>query len=85
MLVDILGIFPRGLYIDELINVSRHELHNECDYIREAEYQTRYHNACIVSPEKFYAPRVIEHMSNKEILCTEFVDGVEIDTLMGES
>lgn len=24
-------------------------------------------------------------MSNKEILCTEFVDGVEIDTLMGES
>lgn len=38
MLVDILGIFPRGLYIDELINVSRHELHNECDYKREAEY-----------------------------------------------
>jgi len=38
-----------------------------------------------VSPEKFYAPKVVEHLSNKEILCTEFVDGVEIDTLVGAS
>jgi len=82
MLVDVLGIFPRGLYIDELINVSRLELHDECDYEREASYQMRYHNSCIVSPLKYYTPRVISHMSNKEILCTEFVDGVEIDTLM---
>ena len=84
MLVDVLGVFPRGLYLDELIKVSRSELHDECDYEREAAYQIKYHNACIVSPEKYYAPRVIEHMSNKEILCTEFVDGVEIDTLMQE-
>ena len=39
----------------------------------------------MVSPSKYYAPRVIDHLSNKEILCTEFVDGVEIDTLVGES
>ena len=38
MLVDVLGVFPRGLYIDELIRVSRHELRDECNYIREAEY-----------------------------------------------
>jgi len=50
MLVDLLGIFPRGLYVDELIKVSRVELHCECDYEREAAYQMRYHNACVVSP-----------------------------------
>ena len=38
MLVDVLGVFPRGLYIDELIRVSRVELHDECDYEREAAY-----------------------------------------------
>ena len=38
MLVDMLGIFPRGLYLDELIKVSRGELHWECDYLREASY-----------------------------------------------
>jgi aarF domain-containing kinase len=85
LLIDVLGVFPRGLYLNELINVTRGELHWECDYSREAAYQIRYHNSCIVSPEKFYAPKVIEHLSNKEILCTEFVDGVEIDTLVGAS
>ena len=85
MLVDILGVFPRGLYIDELIRVSRSELHDECDYEREATYQRLYHSKCIVAPSKYYAPKVIDHLSNKEILCTEFVDGVEIDTLMSSS
>jgi len=84
MVSDLLGIFPRGLYLDELIKVTRHELHWETDYKREAEYQTRYRNACSVSPEKFYAPEVIEHLSNKEILCSEFVQGVEIDTFKNE-
>lgn len=37
-----------------------------------------------MAPKKYYAPKVVDHLSNKEILCTEFVDGVEIDTLMSE-
>jgi aarF domain-containing kinase len=85
MVADLLGIFPRGLYLDELIKVTRGELHWECDYNREASYQKRYREACIVSPDKFYAPEVIEHLSNKEILCSEFVEGVEIDTFRNES
>lgn len=36
MLIDVLGVFPRGLYLDELIKVTRGELHWECDYSREA-------------------------------------------------
>jgi len=39
----------------------------------------------ITSPEKYYAPSVIDDLSNKELLCTEFVNGVEIDTLVTES
>ena len=38
LLIDVLGIFPRGLYLDELIRVTRGELHWECDYTREAAY-----------------------------------------------
>ena len=85
MLVDILGVFPRGLYVEELIKVSRSELHCECDYIREADYQRKYHDKCSVAPTKYYVPKVVDHLSNKEILCTEFVDGVEIDTLNVDS
>lgn len=38
-----------------------------------------------MSPDKYYAPAVIDHLSNTNILCAEFVDGVEIDTLVNES
>jgi aarF domain-containing kinase len=82
MLIDILGVFPRGLYLNELIKVTRGELHWECDYQREAAMQTRYHDKCIISPDKYYAPKVVPHLSSREILCTEFVEGVEIDTLV---
>lgn len=85
LLIDVLGVFPRGLYLDELIKVTRAEMHWECNYSREAEMQTKYHQKCTVSPEKYYAPKVIAHLSNKEILCSEFVDGVEIDTLVKAS
>jgi aarF domain-containing kinase len=85
MLIDLLGVFPRGLYLNELINVTRGELHWECDYTREAAMQTRYHDKCIISPDKYYAPKVVPHLSSREILCTEFVEGVEIDTLVKAS
>jgi len=85
MMINLLGVFPRGLYLDELIRVTRHELHWETDYEREASYQARYGKAISVSPEKFYAPKVVPHLSSGQILCSEFVDGVEIDTLVGES
>jgi aarF domain-containing kinase len=32
LLIDVLGVFPRGLYLNELIQVTRGELHWECDY-----------------------------------------------------
>lgn len=35
---DMFSVFPRGLYIDEVIRVTRKELHWECDYDREAMY-----------------------------------------------
>ena len=47
--------------------------------------QMKYHNKCTISPEKYYSPKVIPHLSNKEILCSEFVDGVEIDTFVKAS
>ena len=85
MLIDVLGVFPRGLYLNELINVTRGELHWECDYTREARVQSLYRSKVLVSAERFYVPKIIEHLSNREILCSEFVDGVEIDTLTKES
>jgi aarF domain-containing kinase len=77
---------PRGLYLNELIESTRHELHWECDYLREATCQTQY-KAKLLSryPEDYYVPKVVPDLSTKHVLCSEFVEGVEIDTLFNES
>jgi aarF domain-containing kinase len=35
-LIDMFGVFPKGLYLNEMIRVTRGELKWECDYLREA-------------------------------------------------
>lgn len=85
MLIDVLGVFPRGLYLDELIKVTRGELHWECDYEREAQIQMDYRKKVLVSPDKFYVPKIITNLSNKELIVSEFINGVEIDTFGKQS
>jgi aarF domain-containing kinase len=83
-IVDLLGIFPRGLYLNEAIDVARNELHWECNYEREALYQRAYRDHVLNYPNDFYVPKVIDNLSSKTILCSEFVNGREIDTFMGQ-
>jgi aarF domain-containing kinase len=84
-IADILGIFPRGLYINEALDVARRELHWECDYTREASYQRAYREHLLGYPKDFYCPQVVDQLSTKSILCSEFVDGREIDTFVDSS
>lgn len=81
-IIDMLGIFPRGLYLNEAIDVARSELHWECDYEREATYQRAYREHVLGYPEDFYCPKVFDHLSTRSLLCSEFVDGREVDTFM---
>lgn len=85
MVIGIVFGFPRGLYLNELIETTRGELHWECDYLREARYQTAYRKRLLDYPTEYYAPEVITDMTTKHLLCTEFVDGVEIDTITTQS
>jgi len=36
--------FPKGLFLDQLIEASREELKEECNYILEAEKQMKYYD-----------------------------------------
>jgi predicted unusual protein kinase regulating ubiquinone biosynthesis (AarF/ABC1/UbiB family) len=67
--------------LNELVETTRHELYWETDYLREATMQKHYAERIKPYPTEFYTPKVINDMTTKHLLCTEFVDGVEIDTL----
>lgn len=64
------------------VQVVKRELALECDYFYEAECQRRF-KALIEQdadfPEYFKVPAVIEELSGKTVLTTEWVPGVHID------
>ncbi|KAK4533835.1 hypothetical protein CCYA_CCYA19G4717 [Cyanidiococcus yangmingshanensis] len=83
-LLTFTDLIPRGLYLDEAIRVAREELLRECDYVLEAANQERF-------AAKFQGfdqghvniPKVIPSLSTRNILSSEWVDGVPLDRLVG--
>jgi aarF domain-containing kinase len=73
-------IFPKGLYIDDLIKNLGNELRMECDYIQEAEKQMLFKNL-LISDRFYYVPKIYKEYSSNLILCSEFVEGVNVDEL----
>jgi aarF domain-containing kinase len=74
-------MFPKGLYIDELVKNLGNELRMECNYIEEAEKQMHFREM-LKSDAFFYIPRIISNYSTKLILCSEFIEGVSVDELV---
>ena len=71
-----LNLIPKGIFLDDL--------KEECDYLLEAEKQTKFKN--ITENEKFiHVPTVIKELTTKEVLVSEFVEGVSVDELRNVS
>lgn len=70
-------LLPKGLYLDKTIENARTELGWECDYIREAA-NTKQFRKLVGNDQTFKIPEVIDECSGKQVLTTEFLDGVGI-------
>ena len=76
--IHTLDIFPRGLYIENAMEVAREELKRECNYVFEAENQRQY-KALVGDSQYFVVPDVVSELSTTAVLTTEFVAGVPLD------
>lgn len=82
LLVKATGLAPPGLFIDEIIRVGRKEVLQECDYEREMNNQRKFQRLIDTDPflsQVFQVPDVIEELTTKRILTTEFVPGGSIE------
>lgn len=82
LLVTMTNLVPRGLYIDEIMRVAAVELAEECDYLKEAAYQTRYRNLVandLLLSKHTYVPHVFEDLTSDNVITSEFVSGIPID------
>ena len=81
-IVTLTNALPPGLFIDQIISVARTELSWECDYLLEAESQTRYREHIMNDPllnKHTFVPKVYPELSSSRVLTSSFVTGVAID------
>lgn len=77
-LLKMLGILPKGMYLENTLRVAQDELLWETDYHREAE-ATMKMKELLSDEEIFVVPTVIPEMSSKKVLTTELLDGQPIE------
>ncbi|CAK9801574.1 Atypical kinase COQ8B, mitochondrial [Anthophora plagiata] len=77
-IMKVWNIFPKGMFIDNLVEVAKRELAWEVDYVREAECTRRY-KKLIESYSDYYVPAVIDELSTSQVFVTEMVEGIPID------
>ncbi|KAF2651384.1 ubiquinone biosynthesis protein-like protein coq-8 [Lophiostoma macrostomum CBS 122681] len=74
-------LLPRGLFLDKTIANARTELAWECDYVREAECQTRFRELLADDTDVFTVPRVVPEASGHSVLTATLMNGVGVTKL----
>ncbi|TKB02616.1 AarF/ABC1/UbiB kinase family protein [Alteromonas portus] len=89
-LIKITGLVPKSLDINPLLQEAKAQLHQEADYVREADMLNRYrtmvegsdiqckeHNAFVIP--KTYAP-----LTTSTVLAMDFIEAHDLDALLNE-
>ncbi|KAH9514234.1 Atypical kinase coq8a, mitochondrial [Bulinus truncatus] len=76
--MNVWNILPEGLYVDAVVAAARRELAWEVDYVREAQCSKKFRS--LLKGDTFiYVPEVIDELSDKNVLTTEFIEGFPVD------
>lgn len=79
-MVRMAGFVPRSFFVEEGVKEAERELMRECDYVHEATSQRLYRG--YVQGEDmagFYVPEVVDELSGRHVLVSEYVPGIAID------
>uniref|UniRef100_A0A914C0R5 ABC1 atypical kinase-like domain-containing protein n=1 Tax=Acrobeloides nanus TaxID=290746 RepID=A0A914C0R5_9BILA len=77
------GIFPKGMFLDTFTTVARRELKAECDYEREARAANVFRRLLANDPD-FYVPQIYSDLSSKRVLTAEYIEGISVDKCVNE-
>lgn len=80
MFLRLVKLLPVEFDITGIIDEAKRQLHQEADYIQEAEYLRTYHRL-VRDEERFVVPKVHEDLTTKRILAMDYVEGVPLESL----
>eukprot|EP00371_Babesia_bovis_P000568 XP_001609215.1 ABC1family protein [Babesia bovis T2Bo] len=70
------NLIPKSFFVNQFAREIKVELNSECNYENEANFYKIFRQLVL---DGFNVPRVMEHLSTKRIITTEFVTGVPIE------
>jgi len=79
-----LGLAPKGLNLEPVLTAARRQLHQEADYVAEADALEAY-GALVGDDPDFLVPRVHRDLSSTRVLAMDFADGIPVDQLTGQA
>jgi predicted unusual protein kinase regulating ubiquinone biosynthesis (AarF/ABC1/UbiB family) len=79
-LIRLSGLLPAGLDLAPLLDEARRQLHEEADYLREADHLARF-GALLVGEEGLRVPALHSDLTTAEVLAMDFVAGVPVESL----
>ncbi len=77
------GLVPKDLDLTPLLDEARQQLHDEADYLREAEALTTFADLLADDP-RFVVPRVLPELSRTDALAMTFEASAPIEALSDE-
>jgi predicted unusual protein kinase regulating ubiquinone biosynthesis (AarF/ABC1/UbiB family) len=83
MLMRLINLLPVEIDISGIVKESKRQLHQEADYIVEAQYLKSY-RALVQDEPRFVVPKVHDDMTTTRILAMDYVEGVPLESLAGE-
>lgn len=75
------GLLPAGLDIAPHLEEAKRQLHEEADYLREAEEMRRF-GKLVAADDRFIVPAPVEDLLRPTVLPMDFIDGEPLDTLL---
>jgi len=80
MFLRLVKLLPVEFDIAGIIDEAKRQLHQEADYIQEAEYLRTYREL-VRDEERFVVPKVHDDLTTKRILAMDYVEGVPLESL----
>ena len=75
------GLVPASMDVKPIIEEGRRQLHQEADYVREAEYLCRF-SALLSEDANFQVPEFYPDLSTDKVLAMSYIDSRPIEEMM---
>ncbi|MFP4328406.1 MAG: ABC1 kinase family protein [Paracoccaceae bacterium] len=81
-LIRVSGLLPPGIALDPLLDEARRQLHEEADYLLEADRLEAF-RALLADDPDFLLPELRRELITRDVLAMSFVEGVPVERMDG--